>query len=39
MFNIIRIIIGCVFLGCSITVIKRSKVIRKRIMYIIFTSI
>lgn len=39
MFNIIRLIIGFVFLGCSITVIKKSKVIRKRMLYVIFTSI
>ena len=39
MFNIIRFIIGCVFLGCSITLIKKSKVIRKRILYIVFAGI
>ena len=39
MFNIIRFIIGCVFLGLSITVIKKSKAICKRILYVVFTSI
>ncbi len=39
MYNIIRLIIGCVFLGCSIMVIKKSKVIRKRILYVVFTCI
>ena len=39
MYIIIRLIIGCVFLGCSITVIKKSKVIRKGIRYAVFASI
>lgn len=39
MFIIIRFIIGCVFLGLSIMVIKKSKIIRKRILYVVFTSI
>lgn len=39
MFNIIRVLIGCVFLGISIRVIKKSEVIRKRILYVVFTSI
>ena len=39
MFNIIRFIIGCVFLGFSITIIKKSKVICKSILYVVFTSI
>ena len=39
MFNIIRFIIGCVFLGCSITVIKKFKVVHKRILCVVFTSI
>ena len=32
-------IIGCVFFGCSIIVIKKSRIIRKRVLYIVFTSI
>lgn len=39
MYNIIRLIIGCIFLVCSITAIKNSKVIRKHILYIVFTSL
>lgn len=39
MYNVIRLIIGCIVLVCSITFIKRSKVIRKRILYIVFTSL
>ncbi len=39
MYNIIRLIIGCIFLVCSITAIKKSKVIRKHILYIVFTSL
>ena len=39
MFSIIRLIIGCVFLGCSISVIKKSKVVCKRLLYVVFTSI
>ena len=39
MYNIIRLIIGCVFLVCSITAIKKSKLIRKHILYIVFTSL
>jgi hypothetical protein len=39
MYNIIRIIIGCIFLVCSIAVIKKSKTIRKRIFYAIFSGI
>lgn len=39
MYSIIRLIIGCIFLVCSITAIKKSKVIRKHIWYIVFTSI
>lgn len=39
MYNIIRFIIGCIFLVCSITAIKKSKVIRKHILYIVFTSL
>ncbi len=39
MYIIIRLIIGCIFLVCSITAIKKSKVIRKHILYIIFTSL
>ena len=36
MYNIIRLIIGCIFLVCSIIAIKKSKVIRKRVLYIVF---
>lgn len=39
MYNIIRLIIGCIFLVCSITTIKKSKLIRKHILYIVFTSL
>lgn len=39
MYNIIRLIIGCIFLVCSITTIKKTKLIRKRILYIVFTSL
>lgn len=39
MYNIIRLIIGCIFLVCSITTIKKSKVIRKHILYIVFISL
>lgn len=35
MYGIVRIIIGCFFLFCSIIAIRRSKIIRKRILYII----
>ena len=38
MYYTIRFVIGCVFLVCSITAIKKSKVIRKHIWYIAFTS-
>lgn len=39
MYSVLRLIIGCVFLGCSIVIIKRSKVVRKRILYIVATGI
>lgn len=39
MYNIIRVIIGFVFLVCSIKTIKNSKVIRKHILYKVFTSL
>lgn len=39
MYNVIRLIIGCIFLVCSITGIKKSKVIRKHILYIVFTGL
>ncbi|MBE6728395.1 MAG: hypothetical protein E7562_07095 [Ruminococcaceae bacterium] len=39
MYNIIRLIISCIFLVCSIIAIKNSKVIRKHILYIVFTSL
>lgn len=36
MYSIIRLIIGCIFLTCSIIVTKKSKVVCKRILYVIF---
>ncbi len=39
MYNIIRIIIGCVFLVSSTIIIKKSKITLKRILYVVFTSI
>lgn len=39
MYNIIRIIIGCVFLVSSTIIIKKSKITRKRILYVVFTGI
>lgn len=39
MYNIIRFIIGCIFLVFSITAIKKSKVICKHILYVVFTSL
>ena len=39
MYNVIRLIIGCIFLVCSITAIKKSKVIRKHMFYFIFISL
>lgn len=39
MYNVIRLIIGCVFLVCSFTAIKKSKVMHKHILYIVFTSL
>ena len=39
MYSVIRLIIGCIFLVCSITAIKKFKVIRKHILYIVFTSL
>lgn len=39
MYNIIRLIIGCIFFVCSSTAIKKSKLIRKHILYIVFTSL
>ena len=39
MYSIIRLIIGCIFLMCSITAIKKSKLIRKHILYVVFTSL
>lgn len=37
--SIIRLIIGCIFLGCSIIVIRKSKVIHKHMLYVVFMSI
>lgn len=39
MYNIIRLIIACVFLVCSITAINNSNAIRKHILYFVFTSL
>ena len=39
MYNIIRFVIGCIFLVCSITAIKKSKLIRKHMLYIVFASL
>ena len=39
MYNIIRLIIGCIFLVCSIIAIKNFKSIRKYILYIVFTGL
>ena len=35
MFSVVRFLIGCGFLGVLIIVIKRSKVVRKRILYVV----
>lgn len=35
MYSIIRLIIGCIFLGCSTIAIKKTNVIRKSIFYVI----
>lgn len=39
MYNVIRLIIGCIFLVCSIITIKKSKAIRKHTLYIVFVSL
>lgn len=39
MYNIIRLFIGCVFLMCSIAVIKKSKLFHKYILYALFIGI
>lgn len=39
MFGIIRLIIGCIFLVFSIIIIRKSKLIRKQILYIISTCV
>lgn len=36
MYNIIRLIIGCIFLACSITVVRKSKTVRKHMWYVAF---
>lgn len=36
MYNIIRLLIGVVFLGYSTIIIKKSKVIRKQRLYVVF---
>ena len=36
MFGIIRLIVVCVFLCCSVAVTKKSRAIRKRMLYIVF---
>lgn len=38
MFSVVRIIIGCIFLVCSIIVINK-KAVKKRALYVIFTGI
>lgn len=39
MYIMIRIIIGCVFLACAIAAVKKSKAIRKRVLYLVFAGI
>ena len=39
MYNVIRLIIGCIFLVCSITTISKSKANRKHMLYIVFTGL
>ena len=39
MYIIIRLIIGCIFVASSMIAIKKSKVLHKRILYIIFTGL
>lgn len=39
MYNIIRLIIGCIVLVCSIVAIKNSKAISKHILYIVFAGL
>ena len=39
MYNVVRLIICCIFLVCSIIAIKKSKVIRKHILYIVSISL
>lgn len=38
MFIIVRFVIVCIFFICAVAIIKKSKVICKRILYVVFTS-
>lgn len=37
MYNIIRLLVGCIFLACSTIFIKKSKAIRKHTLFVVFT--
>lgn len=39
MYIIVRLVLGCVFLVCSVAAIKRSKAIHKNTLYVVSTSI
>lgn len=39
MYAIIRILIGCIFLGCSFVIVRRSGAVHKRVLYIVFAVI
>lgn len=39
MYMLIRLIIGCIFLFVSILLIQKSKVVRKSVLYVFFTTI
>jgi len=39
MYIIIRIVLGCVFFGCSFAVINKSQIIRKHILHVVFLAI
>lgn len=39
MYSIVRLALGCIFIGVSVTAIKKSKAIHKNILYVVFTSI
>ena len=36
MYSFIRLLIGCIFLICSFVLIKRSKTVHKKALYIVF---